>query len=362
MGKAIKFAALATLALAVTGGVARAGDVIFKNGDRLTGEVTDLGGGKLKIKTKVAGEITVDLKDVATFTTDKPVELKLKDGSIVGVQAGPSSRPGTIVAVPTTQPVPSNSATPPVPVEPGRELAIDSFDSILSPPPVQKWTGNIKAGATYARGNTDTDEYHLGFEAMRRYDEDRLTFAGQYNLADQKLSSAEGRQISTDNWLATGKYDHFVTKKLYEYANLRLEHDRIADLYLRAQPGVGLGYQWIETPRANFSTEAGLGYTIAEYDAHGDEDSRTDTYVNARLAYHYDRVLRENVKFVHNVEYLPSLEDVEKFNVNADAGIRVTLTEKLFTEFKAEWRYDSQPAEGVHRSDFRYILSLGWEF
>ena len=38
----------------------------------------------------------------------------------------------------------------------------------------------------------------------------------------------------------------------------RSARDRIAHLDLRVTPGVGAGYQWIERPDFNFSTEAGL--------------------------------------------------------------------------------------------------------
>ena len=48
---------------------ATADEIVFNNGDRLTGKVLSADGGKLKIKTDVAGEVTVDLKDVKTFST-----------------------------------------------------------------------------------------------------------------------------------------------------------------------------------------------------------------------------------------------------------------------------------------------------
>jgi putative salt-induced outer membrane protein YdiY len=356
MSKKIKWASLA-ISMCVLASAARGGEVVFKNGDRITGEVIDLGGGKLKIKSAIAGDITVDLKDVATFTTDKPVELKLKDGTVVGLQAGASTQPGTIVSAPTTQPIPSNAAVPPTTAPAGKILSIDQFDSIISAPPTPAWTGSITAGATFSRGNTDTDQYHLGFDALRRYTDDRITTKGEYNLGDQKNQGDATRTTSTDNWYVQGQFDHFVSKKFYEYGNLKFEHDRIAQLYLRTSPGVGMGYQWIETPAANFSTEGGLGYTDAKYDG-----GMEDTYINARLAYHYDRQLTSNTKFVHNLEYLPSMEDVKKFNIDSDAGIRVALTEQFFTEFKVEWKYDSQPASGAQQNDYRYILSLGWRF
>lgn len=67
----------AAIAVGVAG--ASADEVLFNNGDRLTGKVVSVEGGKLKIKTTVAGEVTVDLANVKTFSTDEPIEL-LVDG------------------------------------------------------------------------------------------------------------------------------------------------------------------------------------------------------------------------------------------------------------------------------------------
>jgi len=39
--------------------------VLFKNGDKLTGKIVDVAADKLKIKSAVAGEVTVDLNVVA---------------------------------------------------------------------------------------------------------------------------------------------------------------------------------------------------------------------------------------------------------------------------------------------------------
>src|SRR5438477_4384740 len=76
--------ALTIFAVVVCFGLcARADEVIFKNGDKLTGAITSADGGKLKIKSKVAGDVTVDLSDVQTFSTDHEVQIKMKDNTVL---------------------------------------------------------------------------------------------------------------------------------------------------------------------------------------------------------------------------------------------------------------------------------------
>jgi len=340
-----KFARVAALIAATFSVPAFAGEVVFKNGDRLTGEVTALGDGKLKIKSAVAGEITVNIADVSSFSTDAPIEIKLKDGSVVNQQVQKSETPGTV----QTAASPSGVAA--------STLSLDQVATINEPKLVTKWTGNIRAGALVTRGNSDTDAFNLAGDLQRRSVDDRFTLTGEYLYGRERSNSTGEKSTSTDNWLIQAKYDYFVTKKLYVYGVARFERDNIADLQLRAQPGAGLGYQWLEGPKTNFRTEAGLGYTYEQY-----RDQDSETYINARLAYAYDRQLAENIKFIHNFEYLPSLEDVGKFNINTDAGIRVRFTQTFFTDARVEWRYNSEPGNDSSTSDLRYVLSAGWEF
>jgi putative salt-induced outer membrane protein YdiY len=343
-----KLIGLAALMISAAATLSPAGEVVFKNGDRLTGEVTELGDGKLKIKSAIAGEVTVKLEDVSTFATDKPIEIKLKDGSVLNQPVVKSETPGTVA---TTQSAAGVGAS---------QIALNQFQAINEPKPVTKWTGNVRAGGVVTRGNSDTETFNLAGDAVRRGQDDRISLNGQYLYGRQKNNDTGVKSTSTDNWLFQGKYDYFFTKQLYGYGVAKFERDRIADLSLRAQPGLGLGYQWWEGPKSNFATEAGIGYTYEDYKNR--KPDSTDSYVSARAAYHYDRVLVENVKFINNAEIIPSLEDLDKYNINADAGIRVKISDQFFTDFKVEWKYDSQPSSTAMKNDFRYILSVGWEF
>ena len=66
------------LAVLVFAAPALADEVIFLNGDRLTGKIVSAAAGKLILKTDAAGEVTIDLAKVKTFSTDEPVVVKTK--------------------------------------------------------------------------------------------------------------------------------------------------------------------------------------------------------------------------------------------------------------------------------------------
>ena len=320
------------------------GEIVFKNGDKLTGKVKQLADGKLTIETDMAGTITIDMANVRTFSSDEPLEMHLSDGTVVKQPVAAAEEEGTIRTqggVIEAQQVP---------------LAQVSAINPAPPAPV-KWTGSVKAGALLTRGNSETDQVSVGFDASRRSEKDRINFLGEYLYGRQADPDTGEDDTTTDNWKVSGKYDYFVTEKLYWYTGVLAERDRIAELDLRLTPSGGLGYQWVERDDMNFNTEAGVAWVYEDF-----RNADSNDYWALRFAYHLDKKVNERVSLIHNVEYIPSVEDLDEFNLNADAGLRVMLTDKFFNELKVEWKHDSEPAPGAEKNDLRYVISLGYEF
>src|SRR5437868_1798123 len=76
--------ALMALGVALSLSLAAHGDeIIFKNGDRMTGTITAADAGKVTINTSLAGPLSVPMAEIRTFSTDAPVTLKLRDGNVI---------------------------------------------------------------------------------------------------------------------------------------------------------------------------------------------------------------------------------------------------------------------------------------
>lgn len=327
--------------VALTATLARADEVQFVNGDKLTGKVVSVDADKMTFEGPAIGKITIEMAQVKTFSTDGPIAIKLKDGTVLNqkanaAEAGKIATEGGAVAKNT--------------------LAFADIKAINPPP--QKWDGSVVVGGTANRGNTDNESLDIRIAAAERREIDRITLGAGYSFSREKSSATGLKTTSADNWFAEGKYDYFFNPKWYAFGKGRVERDRIANIDYRIQPSVGIGYQWVETPDFNFNTEAGLAYNVEQYA----NSMGSDNFFAARFAYHLDKKINDKVKLFHNLEYLPSLENFSDFNLNTDAGIRASLTAKMFTEFKVEWKYDSEPAPGSDKHDLRFVLGVGWQF
>jgi len=338
MNRAIVVASMVCFCLT---SLALSDEIQFINGDRLTGKIKSAADGKMVISTDVAGDVTVDMAKVKTFTTTEPIEIHVGEKNVIKttVAAGPQ---GSVQAA-------GGGGMA------GGAVAIKDIKTI-NPPPV-KWTGAVAANGLMTRGNSNTENLGITVDATRRAEIDRITFSAAYLYGRQKDPDTNVRSTTTDNWFLFGKYDYFFSKKFYGFLSARVERDRIAELKLRFTPAGGVGYQWIEKPDMNFLTEAGLAWVYEDF-----ENADSADHFALRLAYHFDRKFNDKVNFFHNLEYLPSIEDISDFNFNTDAGVRVTMTKNMFTEFKVEWKHDNEPAPGAAENDLRYLLGVGWAF
>jgi putative salt-induced outer membrane protein YdiY len=223
------------------------------------------------------------------------------------------------------------------------------------------WTGQISAGFTSTRGNSSTDSLSFSASAEKRREKDRTSLGADYANGRQKVPSTGKTATSEDWWRAMGKYDYFFAPKWYGFVNGRYETDKIALLDYRILGGAGLGHQFIENDRTNFSLEAGLAYQMEAFDVPAGVDDGSDQ-VTAQAGYKLTHQLKETIKLLHDLTYFPSMEEFSDYYLSTSGEIRAHFTENMFSSFKAILNRDSSPASGQGSTDTKFIVSIGWTF
>jgi len=333
--------AILAVLLAVCGG-ALGDEVVFKNGDRLTGRIETMADGKLTIASVVAGSVTVDMGLVRTFRTDAPILLILSDGRMLysRVTEDADGR----VAIEESETLQAQS------------VALANVKAINPPPkPGPKWKGNVSAGYTFTAGNTETDALNLDIALSRRSERDRVTLKGGVLYAREKDDATGDREPTSEKWFGEGKYDYFFTKKFYGFANARIEQDRIADLDARVLLGGGPGIQWVENDVVKYATDAGLAWRYEQFTHQpGGESS-----MSGQAGSHFELSFHDRAKLLHDLTYYPSLEKSGDFFITSTAELRFALTERLFAGAKLKMDHDAKPPAGTKRTDWLYVFNLG---
>ncbi len=322
------------------------GDVVFfNNGDRLTGTIKQLTDGKLVLASAVAGEVTIQLSEIRTFSSDAPMEVHFTDGTVIK-QRILSAGPGRIGIGPTDA------------------LTAQAFDlakiAAVNPPakPTPKWHGAVSGGFSSTHGNTKADRRNVAVDVSRRSENDRITVKADYARGEQEDPDTGEDKTTEDWWRTKLKYDYFLSKKWFVYGDSRYEKDSVADLDRRVVVGGGGGYQWIESEDMNFSTEAGLASLYEKFDNQTD----SNTELSVQLGYHFDKKLYQALTFINDLTYYPSIEQFSDYYLTSTAELRASVLKNMFTNFKVIFDYDATPAQGAHKTDVKYILGAGWNF
>jgi putative salt-induced outer membrane protein YdiY len=320
-------------------------EILLNNGDRLTGKIDHLLDAKMIFKSNVAGEVTVSLSDIQTLSSEEAIEVNLEDGTSFN-QKVLSDQPGRF-RVEGTEALKS------------QEFAVADIVSINPPAkPKPKWIGSISAGFTSTHGNTKTETISASGNMTKRTEKDRTQISADYAKGEQEDRDTGEDETIEDWWRAKGKYDYFFSKKKYAYVDGRYEKDAVADLDRRVIIGGGGGYQWIESPDMNFSTEVGLASLYEKFDNQTDSNSELST----QLGYNFDKKLAKNTKFTHDLTYYPALDKFSDYFLTSTAGIRMDLSSNFFATFKTIFNYDETPAIGAHKTDVKYFVGLGYSF
>ncbi len=322
-----------------------ADEVFLKNGDRLTGQIVRMTDGKLIFLSKVAGEVTVNLTDIQTFSSVEPVEVRLKDGTVLH-QSVAAAEPNEFAlkgAAPSER----------------QKVPLAEVAAINPPPRAKpKWTGSVSGAFGLTTGNTETSTITASASAARRSERDRITAEGDIAKSRAKDPATGNNRTTEDWWRIRGEYDYFFSKKLFGFVNGRYEQDQVALLDRRALFGGGAGYQWIETPQTAFSTNIGVADLFEKYE----NQPATDNKLSLQAGYNFTQQLGKNAKFLHDLTWYPRFEDFSDFFLTSTAELRANLTKTMFANFKVILNYDATPAPGRENTDVKYLLGIGMNF
>lgn len=316
--------------------------VVFKTGEVLKGKVISVADGKMVFKSKVVGSATFSVNDIKECITEDPVELLMKDGSVLQqpVQIQPGSCTGTVDVV----------------ISDGTVFSMEEIEKVN--PEKKKWSGSILANYLENQGNLMSRTVSVTGEAVRRGADTRLSMNAGYFYGEQEDTKTSAETTTADNIFVGGKFDYFFTKHIYSYVSLKYYRDSVIFVDYRLSGGLGMGYQWIETTAWKFNTEIGL---IGVREKYWDPNEVND-YLGSRLAYHIDYKLSEMLSAFHNLELVVNAGSVMRYLLSTDAGINAKLTTSWFAQGKLQMLYDSAPPGNHELVDSRYMVGLGYNF
>ncbi len=240
---------------------ALADQVVLKNGDRLTGSITKSDGKVLVIKTDYAGDVTVKFDAIQSITSTGDLTVSLAGKTVVGPVT--TSGDDVVVATRTAGPVEAPKASVTMLRSPAEQSV---YEKSLHPGFREGWNGGLNLGFALTRGNSETKNLNIAFNAVRKGFHDKLTLYTNSIYAANDLPTASPH--TTANAIGGGaRYDHDFSPRVFWFVNGDFYHDALQHLDLRSTGGGGLGWHAIKHDSTTLDLLAGVNYTHEGYAA-----------------------------------------------------------------------------------------------
>lgn len=320
--------------------VSHADQVTLTNGDRMSGTVVNKETEFLILAMPYLGEVKVRWAEVTRIFTDKEVKLFLNDGTMVR---------GTLETVTDGTAVVHTGVEPPgAPVELKRIVFINPAPDVSGEG--VKYLGRINLGYSSSTGNSEIETLYIDAEAIARTRNNRFTAAGKMRRSTDRETESES------NWLAGLKWDHFLTRKWYTYANTNFENDQFKDIRLRGTVGGGTGYQFFEGDKTNLAIEGGLTYVHTDFVLGQDE-----SYPAARWAMKFDHFLfNSRTQFFHMDEAYGAISGANSAFVRSQTGLRFPLIYQITGTLQYNLDWENNPTPGRVATDRTLLFTLGY--
>ncbi|MBI9112583.1 DUF481 domain-containing protein [Maridesulfovibrio ferrireducens] len=316
--------------------LAQADTVNLLNGDKLTGKVSVMESGKLKLTTTYAGEITIDWGQVLSLDSDQKMQVFVKPDHKVDEEELSS-----LVKAEQTKQVGTE-----------KSIKTSKVASINSRPKDYKLKGGIRAGWNKASGNTRKENIGASFDISYATGKNRWKTKGDHYWATSK------GQRSDYNWLLSADYNRFLDKKIFLTGSGQIQQDQFQDLTLRSIIGTGLGYQFFDSDRLTLSLETGPAYVWEDYTS---RDSRE--FVAAKWGINFDWwIFPDRLNLFHNQMGLISMKNSDNWLWQSRSGIMFPIVDRFFGSFQYNYDWTNDPVPGKLQDDSRIMFNMGYSF
>jgi putative salt-induced outer membrane protein YdiY len=311
-------------------------EIILKNGMHLVGTIVSMEEKSLTMKTVYAGDISVQWDEVKQLKSRTPLSVQVIEEEEDSDGDGFYQTSRTMVTALGDQESLSLA----------RVKTINISDL--------RYKGNLDFGGNRTKGNTDTTAVNASTENTVWTERHRGHLDGKYAFA-----SADGENTAK-NARGTLGYDYFFTKKFFANSYEFLEYDKFQGLDIRSTTGLGLGYQFFDTPSHSLSVSIGPAFVYEKFKETGTTKTATGAWA---VDWDYD-LISDRIRVYHQQKGFRDFGGggSTALRWTAEQGARIEVYGSLYLKVAFEYRYNSDPEPGKKQSDRAFIWALGYEF
>ena len=346
----MKKAAMIAAVLAAFVSTAFADQVVLTNGDRLTGTLIKSDDKALVIKSEFAGEVTIDWSAIQEISSSGPLHVLVKDGKDL---VGKVTTSGGSLYVETSN---GKVETPKDAVvllrsEPEQE----AYEKSLHPGLLQGWNGGSNIGFALTRGNSQTKNLAVAFDAARKtlHDDIILHVSSVYSTNDAPGATPS---ITANAVQGGARYDRNLTDHLFAYGSADFQTDDLQGLDLRSVFGGGLGWHTIKSLTTTLDFLGGINYTREKY------STFTRNFPAASLGEEFMHKLHGGTVITQQMYIYPDLSNTGEYRGTFNFGTVTKINKWMGWQNSFGDIYVSNPPVGKKQNDILFTTGLNLTF
>lgn len=355
-------------------GDTRAAELQLRNGDRLTGEITERAQGRIHLLSPLFGQVEIAESDVLSVTeTDESVE------ALAGL---PPSRPEAPTAAPATAtPSAGGSASSQGTAKPGTitagggtpgaggagsPAAKTSTGKLASRP--AGWRGTIEFGFQQEAGRRD------GISASLRADAERERGPNQLKVNVRSLYRELDNQIISERSDASLRWRRQLSSRVFAQSVTSFLSDNVKAIDQNYEQNAGFGYALIKRDRHVVNVGGGVTGQFRDalrlnegFAVLGEVFEDYTFRVNSRLSFvqdflaQYSPVSRGD-RILSQGELVAAGGDLRNYRIRLNSALKGKVTESISMNLRFEYDLDNTVIDQSAKADQRLISSIGYAF
>ncbi len=338
------------IALSLLSTAAKADRLVLTNGDRVTGAIVRLEGGRIEVRSELLGSLSADWDSVSEIESGDRMYVTLADQRlIVGAL---SAGAGTLEVRTEDETVAvSRESVVSIRSEPEYERLRIETERLDNPRFTDFWSAAIDAAISSTQGNADTRALNVGIRAARTTEDNQLSGYFTTVFAD---NSTTGESVTSANAIRGGsRYELSLSDRFFTFGFTDLEFDRFQDLDLRLVLGGGLGVDLMETSRVSLELFAGAS-SNQEFFANGVDRKSGESVFGEDLTYQ----LTSLTSLTQRLAVFPNMSDLGEFRLTLDTTAVTRLNDWFSWQVTVSDRYLSNPVPGKKQNDLLFTTGI----
>lgn len=342
-----------------------ADQVTLKNGDRLTGKIVKSDGKELVLHTDAAGDVTFKFDQITEIKTDEELHVAVKGGK---------TAVGTVTTSDGKLEVAAKTGTVEVPLADVTIIRNDAEETAYQkeqhPTWREGWTGGANVGFSVARGNSETENLAIAFNAAHTTIHDKLTLYANTIDTQNNLATPSTVANLTQGGL---RYDRNISAKLFAFGAADFMANALQYLDLRGVYTGGFGLHTIKSDKTTLDILGGANYTHETY-SNGAPVAGTSApvvYVSYGVTNRYaaltigedlNHKLGKSTVITENAYFYPNLSETGQYRFTFNAGTVTKIGKGFGWQNQFGDIYVSNPPTGSKSNDVIFTTGLNYAF